>query len=281
MPSIYVKLKYKILTFLKSKSLRVFSAQEVIRKMATMPDFPSSACTSRQYLDLTLSGATSTYELLTKATQAKVLSVQTVEDFTSGHGNELIEILGALLTKHGSDKAQHHNYHKIYGEILQSFVGKKARVLEIGLGTNNTDTPSNMGRKGKPGASLRAWKEIDPNFQIVGADIDHRVLFNEDRIETHQLDQTSETSWKEFVKKLGTDKFNLIIDDGLHSPTANLNTILYLLPLLENGGIMVIEDIAERALPVWALFSNLMPEYWNIQMIRTKRSYVLLLKKTE
>jgi hypothetical protein len=279
MPLGYVKIKYKISTLLKSSPLSFFSAKKVIRKMENMPDFPSSACTSRQYLDLTLSGATTTYELLSKATQAEELKIKTLEDFVSGLENDLTNTLGALLNKYGSDKAQHHNYHKIYGDILKPYVGKSARILEIGLGTNNTDTPSNMGRKGRPGASLRAWKDLDSKFQVVGADIDHRVLFNEDRIQTYQLDQTSEISWSEFVNKLGSDKFNVIIDDGLHSPTANLNSILYLLPLLETNGVLVVEDIAERALPVWGLFTNLMPDHWSTQMIRTKRSYVLLLKK--
>jgi hypothetical protein len=277
----YLRIKRKMLSLLKSASIETFSANEVIRKMEKMPDFPSSACSARQYLDLTLSGATTTYELLLKVTGVSGLVIEDLDNFIAGGDHQLAEVLQSLLNKHGSDKAQHHNYHKIYSEVLKEYIGKNTKILEIGIGTNNTDTPSNMGSNGKPGASLRAWKEMDERFQIVGADIDYRVLFEEDRISTYQLDQTSESSWKEFVEKLGISKFHLIIDDGLHSPTANLNSILYLLPLLETNGVLVIEDIAERALPVWSLLSNLMPSHWNVKVIRTKRSFVLLLKKSK
>ena len=52
-------------------------------------------------------------------------------------------------------------------------------IFEVGLGTNNVDVPSNMGKDGKPGASLRAWRDYFPN-----ADIDTRILFKEDKIQT-------------------------------------------------------------------------------------------------
>ena len=50
-------------------------------------------------------------------------------------------------------------------------------LLEIGLGTNNPKIVSSMGLKGKPGASIRAFKEIYINASIYGADVDENILF--------------------------------------------------------------------------------------------------------
>ena len=71
-------------------------------------------------------------------------------------------------------------------------------ILEIGLGTNNVDVVSNMGRDGIPGASLRAFRDYLINSKIYGADIDKSILFSEERIETYFVDQTNDTSFENF-----------------------------------------------------------------------------------
>ena len=53
------------------------------------------------------------------------------------------------------------------------------KIFEIGLGTNNIDIVSTMGKKGHPGASLRAFRDFCPNAEIYGADFDSRILFQE------------------------------------------------------------------------------------------------------
>ena len=42
---------------------------------------------------------------------------------------------------------------------------------------------------GKPGASLRVWRDYFPNAIIYGADIDKDILFAEERIKTFYIDQ--------------------------------------------------------------------------------------------
>ena len=39
-----------------------------------------------------------------------------------------------------------------------------------------------MGTEGKPGASLRAFRDFCMNAEVIWADIDKRILFKEDRI---------------------------------------------------------------------------------------------------
>ena len=135
-----------------------------------------------------------------------------------------------------------------------------------------------MGTGGHPGASLRAWRDFSPECQVFGADIDERILFTEERIQTFQLDQLSDESWGNFLKQIGDQKFDLIIDDGLHSPTANLNTIKYLVNLVDVNGFLIIEDVAERSLSVWETFVDLSPAEWQVQIIKMRKAFVICIQ---
>jgi hypothetical protein len=119
--------------------------------------------------------------------------------------------LGAYFNKYGSNKASDHDYHRVYGPLMASSRNNQVRLLEVGLGTNNTDVTSNMGTRGRPGASLRAFRDYFPNASIFGADIDRRVLFQDERIKTVFVDQTDPEQFVE-LKRLGND-FDFIIDD--------------------------------------------------------------------
>ena len=159
-----------------------------------------------------------------------------------------VDALCKMFLEHGSDKSTHHDYHEVYGPL----VDRKAnlRILEVGLGTNNLSVQSNMGLGGHPGASLRAFRDWAPKAQVFGADIDAGILFEEDRIKTYWVDQTDPASLRALAEQVGTG-FDLIIDDGLHLPHANFNTIEALRPLLKPTGTMVIEDIDAIHLHYW------------------------------
>lgn len=66
----------------------------------------------------------------------------------------------ALFDKYGSDKGNMHEYHLLYGPLLMS--QDASAVLEVGLGTNNENVVSHMTSRGKPGASLRAFRDFLP-----------------------------------------------------------------------------------------------------------------------
>ena len=74
----------------------------------------------------------------------------------------------------------------IYFEIFSHI--KVNTLFEIGLGTNNINVRSNMGLDGKPGASLRAFRDY-LNINVYGADVDKGILFEEDKIKTYFIDQ--------------------------------------------------------------------------------------------
>lgn len=154
------------------------------------------------------------------------------------------EILGNLLLNNKSDKSSTHNYHILYSYIF-NILGKdsKLNILEIGLGTNNPSLVSSMGVNGRPGASLYAFSEYLPNANIYGADIDKDILFNTDKIKTSYVDQLEFTSFTNLLNNFGNIKYDLIIDDGLHSIGANLNTLIFALENINDNGWIVIEDI--------------------------------------
>ena len=134
-----------------------------------------------------------------------------------------------------------------------------------------------MGRNGRPGASLRSWKDYISNSQIVGCDIDERILFEDDQIKTYYLDQTSDDSWNSLLKQISLKKFDVIIDDGLHSPIANLRTIFYGLQLIKNDGVIVIEDVAINSIPVFKLLMTSFLKGYRCEIVETKRSHVFLI----
>ena len=77
-----------------------------------------------------------------------------------------------------------------------------------------------MSSTGIPGASLRLWKEYFPNAEVYGADIDKRILLEEDRIKTFYVDQTNAESVNSMWNEIERDNFDIIIDDGLHTAEA-------------------------------------------------------------
>ena len=157
------------------------------------------------------------------------------------------EALGLVLSNQGSDKSTVHNYHLLYSHILRDLGKEKPlNILEIGLGTNDPNLVSTMGVNGTVGASVRSFKEFLPNANIYGCDIDVKTLFREDRIDTCYVDQLNSDSFGNIRHSFGEIKYDLIIDDGLHSIGANFNTLLFALDNVKEGGWIVIEDIHKR-----------------------------------
>lgn len=175
---------------------------------------------------------------------------KTSEIVLSSEQGTLAENLKRELDRHGSDKANSHDYHLVYSQIIGT-PEKVENIFEIGLGTNNEDVVSNMGAQGRPGASLRALKAYCKNASIYGADIDTRILFEEERIKTFYIDQKSPASFEKILPLIPSQKFDLVIDDGLHSPDANINSLIFGLQLIKELGWVVVEDINPTALNIW------------------------------
>lgn len=117
-------------------------------------------------------------------------------------------------------------------------------VFECGLGTTNSVFANNMGPAGRPGASLRVWRDYFPNAIICGGDIDESILFSEERIRTFPVDQTSPLSVQRLWEAVGDSGFDLIIDDGMHTFTAGSCLFENSFSRVRENGLYVIEDVA-------------------------------------
>ena len=100
-----------------------------------------------------------------------------------------------------------------------------------------------MGLDGKPLASLRAWRDYFRNANIFGADIDERILQNEERILTTYVDQTNLDTIKKMFKTFGVKNYDVILEDGLHEFNANICCFENCIDYLDKSGLYIIEDV--------------------------------------
>ena len=188
---------------------------------------------------------------------------------TLGADGSICQEFNQLCVRHGSDKGWNHDstkqdwpfawpphsYGGVYGLIIDELRqdSQVKAVFECGIGTTNPNIPSNMGKGGKPGASLYMWRELFPHAHILGADVDASVLLDEERISSYYVDQLSSESidamWGEISTKLGSEQgiaLDLMIDDGLHTFDANTTLLESSWRYLRVGGYYVIEDIGSE-----------------------------------
>ncbi|MCH4892002.1 hypothetical protein GO308_02605 [Sphingomonas sp. SFZ2018-12] len=240
--------------------------------IARLPLFaPNSAPGSlRQLTDLTLQACDQTFPFLVEVVRGcgiTPIAIEDAEAFCADPAHRAIaDAMKPLFDGHGSDKANVHQYHLAYGRILAE-IGAVQAMLEIGMGTNNVDVASNMGSEGRPGASLRAFRDYLKDAQIFGADIDRDILFTEERIRSFFVDQTDLSSFERLDANL-PDSLDLIIDDGLHSPNANLAVLGYAVRKLRPGQWFVIEDIPERATAFWQGIDPILARLFETHLIR-------------
>jgi len=175
-----------------------------------------------------------------------IKKIFTGSDFNSNKAKYITTDLCHTMQKYGSDKGTSlHNYTRFYDYIFKDIKHVKLNVFELGLGTNNLDVVSNMGRDGKPGASLFGWREYFKNSNIYGGDIDKRILFSDKNIKTYYCDQTNPEIIKDMWNNddLKNIEFDIIVEDGLHTFKANYTFLVNSLYKLKKGGVYIIEDL--------------------------------------
>lgn len=171
------------------------------------------------------------------------------QSFEFFYNSKQVDELTRLAIKWGTDKgycseikSSNHNYTTFYNMILHQRRLQVQTILECGIGTTDRNIPSNMGKKGIPGASLRMWREYFPIAHIYGCDIDSRILFQEERISTLYVDQLDPESIKAMISQI-PNSVDLIFDDGLHTFEAGKNFLDICLPNLAKSGLYFIEDV--------------------------------------
>lgn len=139
-----------------------------------------------------------------------------------------------LFDKYKCDKGNiKHRYDRVYEPALIPIRNNSFRMLEIGVFKGN---------------STEAFVEFCPNMNVTGVDIFTRVnvsdipIFNNGRVrpvKCNSLDGPND----EFRKVVGKKKFDIIIDDGLHTHEAQRKTFENFIPYLKKGGVYFIEDV--------------------------------------
>jgi hypothetical protein len=251
--------------------------------LESLPLFaPNSAGAANERALLTIQAASQTFPLMLEVlarTGTKIENPTPITKFADTSEKQAAALrLKELFDQYGSDKGdQHHRYHLLYGALLSS--ADATALLEVGLGTNNVNVVSNMGSLGKPGASLRAFRDYLPGARVYGADVDREILFNEERIATFFVDQTDLDTFSALGEAVPAE-FDLIIDDGLHSPNANLATLAFGLDRLKVNGYFLVEDISPDALPIWQVISAaLLPSQYESEVIVTENKLLFLVRR--
>lgn len=135
----------------------------------------------------------------------------------------------------GTDKATVHNYTGIYEHLLKPFKDRRyGALLEIGV---------------RHGGSSLLWWEYLPNFQF--ALVDPVITFGKNIVEIFNKDMerylfyNTDAYTDECKQNLKEDweKFDVIIDDGPHTPYSQKWAIENYLELVEDDGLLIIEDI--------------------------------------
>tara|TARA_X000000950_G_scaffold286552_1_gene395814 strand:- start:980 stop:1693 length:714 start_codon:yes stop_codon:yes gene_type:complete len=127
---------------------------------------------------------------------------------------------------HKTDKVLHHKYSKIYDFFLKSMYKNEGSILEIGI---------------NQGKSLKLWLDLFPNAFVYGIDIG--VNSEGENFRIFKKDQSKVKDLLDVQKELRDKKLFFINDDGSHLPEHQLLTFNTLFPLLEEGGVYIIEDI--------------------------------------
>lgn len=120
------------------------------------------------------------------------------------------------------------HYLDVYDGLMGPWMGKPVRFLEIGV---------------YKGGSLRMWRDFfSPKATLTFLDIDPACKALEiPGTEIRIGDQTD----VDFLRRTAADRgqFDIIVDDGGHKMDQQITSFRTLWPLLNDGGIYIVEDV--------------------------------------
>lgn len=129
-----------------------------------------------------------------------------------------------------------HHYFEIYDRHFSRFRNTEVNIVEFGV---------------SHGGSLQMWKDyFGPKCRIYGVDINpHCKQLEEERVEIFIGDQEN----REFLKSLAAKipKIDILIDDGGHTMTQQINTFEELFHRVDERGVYLCEDMHTSYWPKW------------------------------
>ncbi len=118
---------------------------------------------------------------------------------------------------------KHAGYFDVYEKHFRSLRDRELNILEIGI---------------QYGGSVEMWRDYFPRSRITGIDIDPLCkIHSGKRISIKIGDQADPVFLSQFAD------YDIIIDDGGHTMNQQQTSFECLFPLLNPGGIYVIEDL--------------------------------------
>jgi hypothetical protein len=159
---------------------------------------------------------------------------------SDSQGEDPVDPLTRLAIKHGTDKWGAHFYTPLYHSLLLPLRNRAIRLLEIGVGGSEFQTIG--------GASLAMWAEYFPYGLFTGIDIAEKRLTLDPRIKLFRGSQDDPIFLKDVCAERGP--FDVIIDDGSHTPKHVVASFNILFPSLLDGGLYVIEDMQTAFWPL-------------------------------
>jgi hypothetical protein len=153
--------------------------------------------------------------------------------YLTSHVLSLLPIpLVFILRICGSDKHQLHLYGYTYRKLFWPYKYKPIKLLEIGVGGYEV---------GLGGESLNAWQLYFPFAKIIGCDIRDKRILATLNTRIYQLDQSAIGQMEQLADS--EKHLDIIIDDGSHRSSDQIITFECLYPVLNDGGIYIIEDV--------------------------------------
>ncbi len=151
----------------------------------------------------------------------------------------LIELADHYDTDKNRVFYERHFYSRIYDRLLSPQRLSMQWLMEIGL---KIGVPT---KQKTPSAEL--WLEYFPFVKVVGVDADDYTDLNHDRFRAFVCDQHEERQLNRVASSLGSEQFDVIIDDGNHRWYDQQLTLRKFFPLLKRGGWYFIEDLTWRS----------------------------------
>lgn len=190
--------------------------------------------------------------------------------------------LSMILDEEGSDKGSRHGYASIYEEWALARSSPVTVVVEIGLGSPSALTPSNMGPEARPGASVVAFSKYFAGAAVIGADIDSQAFPSGVQGAFFVADQLRPLSFGPMISQLAdVHGFDFGVVDGLHTPEADINSALVLLPWLRPLGLLSVEDIGTDPVVVraWHRLIEALPEPYSGRVHKCHVSHLVTITR--
>ena len=118
-------------------------------------------------------------------------------------------------------------YFNVYDQLLSKYRDKSVVFLEIGI---------------LDGGSLFMWRDFfGPQARIIGVDLNPEAKkWEEEGFEIFIGDQSSAEFWKNTLNTIG--KLDIVLDDGGHTYEQQIMTTESVIPFINDGGVIIIED---------------------------------------